>query len=129
MEKRLKEWVKETARDLIALGSIPFFILVLVRVYISAQSAYFNQFLIVGIVFIVLAILFKLNIASGLALIISFFLINHYQDLKFTIFTIIAYALLIFSLYYLKKSQKKIWLGILFGVVSIGISYAVNLIR
>lgn len=117
------DWKKETARDLIALGSIPFFILVLVRVYILAQPAYFTQFLLAGIIFLILSYIFKASMYSGLGLIIGFFLLNHYNDMKFTVFAIIAYILLIASLYYIGEPKKKITLGVLFGAIASGISY------
>jgi len=118
-----KTLIKNTARDLIALGSIPFFILVLARIYILAQPDYFIKITFSGFLFIILSFIFKTNIYSGLGLITGFFLSYHYKDIKFTIFSILAYILLITSLIYLKESKKKIFFGILLGVIASLISF------
>ena len=102
---------------------IPFFALVLVRVYILAQPAYFAQFLFAGVIFIILAYILKASIYSGLALITTFFLSSHYEDIKFTIFAILAYILLIVSLFYINQPKKKIILGAVFGAIASAISY------
>jgi len=121
--KSNKSWKTEIARDFIALGSIPFFILVLVRIYILSQPAYFSQVAIAGALFLIFAYILKGNIYSGLALIAGFFLSNHYNDIKFTIFAIIAYLLLGASLFYLKESKKRIFLGAVLGIISSIIGY------
>ena len=118
-----KEWLKETCRDFIALGSIPFFILVLVRVYILNNPGYFYQFLFAGILVILLSFLFRINLYSGLGLIMVFFLSMHYEEAKFSIFAVIAYLILIFSLYYLGKDKKEIIKGVFFGGICTGVSY------
>ncbi len=123
MDKKLKEGVKETARDLIALGSVPFFILVLVRVYLLNNQVYFSQFIIAGILFILISLLTGVNLYSGLGLIILAFTNLYYQDIRFGIFSILAYILLITSLIYLRKTSKDIIKGVVFGVLSSGIAY------
>ncbi|MAG78837.1 hypothetical protein CMI40_00475 [Candidatus Pacearchaeota archaeon] len=118
-----KEWIREIARDIIALGSIPFLILVLVRVLLIEKPFYFYQFLIAGIIFLVFMIIFKYNLYAGLGLIILVFTNLYYDELRFTVFSILVYIGLISSLFYLKEEKYKIIKGILFGVISSGISY------
>jgi hypothetical protein len=118
-----KEWVKEIARDLIALGGIPFFILVIVRVFILPDYHYIFQFVFGGILFFILNFLFKSNNHSGLGIILLFFVSKHYGDIKFTILASIMYLLLIVSLFYLKEDKIKVFKGIFFGTISIIISY------
>ncbi|MAH03651.1 hypothetical protein CMI39_02585 [Candidatus Pacearchaeota archaeon] len=118
-----KEWIRETARDIIALGSIPFFILVLVRVSLIQKPFYFYQFLIAGIIFLLFMIILKYNLYSGLGFIILVFTNLYYNEFKFLIFSILVYIGLILSLFYIKEEKYKIIKGILFGVISSGISY------
>jgi hypothetical protein len=119
----IKGWKKEVARDFIALGSIPFFILILVRVYLLDKPGYFSQFIVAGILFLILGYVLKATIYSGLGLVALVFTMLYYNNLKYNIFAIAAYLLLLGSLFYLKKPKKKILLGVLFGVIASGISY------
>jgi len=119
------KWLKELARDFLALGSIPFFILVLVRIWILKQPVYFSQFIFAGIIFFLLMIFLKSNLYSGLGLVMLIFTSLHYADIKFTILAILVYIGLLVSLIYLGKDKKEIIKGILFGIVSVVISYYV----
>lgn len=119
----LKENVNATARDIVALGSIPFFILVLVRVYLLNKPDYFSQFLIAGVLFLILAFSFKFDKYSGLGLVILIFTILYYNVNTYTIFSSITYVLLLISLIYLKKVKKKIFLGTATGALCSVVSY------
>ena len=116
-------WKKESARDLISLGSIPFFLLVLARVYLLNIPKYFNQFVFSGAVFLILFFIFKLNLYSGIGLIVLVFTSLFYSEMTFSIFGSIAYILVIVSLLYLKYDTKKVFLGILAGIVGISVGY------
>ncbi len=118
-----KSWIKEFARDFIALGSIPFFILVLVRVSILSKPYFLSQFMISGVLFILLIKLFKANLYSGFGLVMLIFTSLYYNDLQFAIFAILAYICLIVSLIYLDNDKKEILKGVLFGILSSLISY------
>jgi hypothetical protein len=112
---------KELARDFVALGGIPFFILVLIRVWILDQPKYFSQFLISGILIFGLFFVFrkKFNLSSGLALIVYIFTAIHYADLIYWTFVGIVYLFLLGSLVYLKKNKKEIIYGTVLGGVCI----------
>ena len=114
-----KELIKNFCRDLISLGGIPFFILVLVRVFILNKPDYFLQFIVSGVIFLIFLLVFKQNIYSGLALIILFFSSRYYGDFNYSLFGSIAYVFLIGSLFWLKYDYKKIMLGIILGAISI----------
>ena len=118
-----KGWFREFARDVIALGSIPFFLLVLVRIWILPNPEFLTQFIIAGGGFLLAFFIFKQNMYSGLALITLIFTSLHYNDLRFTIFASIAYLVLLFSLFYLKEESKEIFKGILLGIISSGVGY------
>ncbi len=123
------EYIKETARDLIALGSPIFFIIVIARIYLLSNYSYLSQFIIGALIFFPLMFLLKANIYSGLGLIVLIFTTLFYNNLKFTIFGIAVYLLLLASLIYLKYDRKKVIMGIILGAISTGISYyAVRLI-
>ena len=115
--------LQNLARDFIALGSIPVLILVIARVWILNNPAYLSQFLIGGILFLILAFVFRSDLYSGLALVMTFFLVLFYNDLKFTIFIILVYIGLLLSLVYLGEEKKKILRGIFLGVLSTAVSY------
>ncbi len=119
----MKKTFKEIARDLIALGGIPFFILIIGRVWMLDKPYYPFQFIIGGIIFLLFMFIFKSNLHSGLGLIALTFMLIYYNHLKFSIFASFVYLLLILSLVYLKKDKKEIFKGILFGAISSVISY------
>lgn len=129
MNKKGKELIKknihECARDLIALGSIPFFILVLVRVYLLNKPDYFSQFLVAGVLFLVLAFSFKFDRYSGMGLIVLVFTILYYNARNYTIFSSAIYILLLMSLVYLKKGKRKVFFGTAIGALCSVVSYYV----
>lgn len=116
-------WLSETARDAIALGGLPFFVLVLGRVWMMDNIIYFSQFAVAGIVFGLVFLTLRQNIHSGLGLIMLVFTSLYYEDFVFGIFGAVIYCLLIWSLVYLGKDWKKIGLGIFVGIISIGASF------
>jgi hypothetical protein len=116
---------KELARDFIALGGIPLFLLTLARVLMLENTNYFLQYFFAGLIFLTLTLIFKQDYYSGLALIVGVFLSNYYQDLTFTIFAILIYITLIISLIYIERERKEIIKGILFGAISIIISLGI----
>lgn len=123
MKESVEKSLKEVARDLIALGGIPFFILVLVRVYLLNNPTYFSQFAVAGLIFIVIGIFLRTSIYAGLGLIALVFTNLYYQDLSFGIFSAIAYVLLLVSLVYLEKPKREIIKGFILGALATGIAY------
>lgn len=121
--------LREFARDIIALGSPIFFLLVLIRISMIPKYDYLSQFLIAGVLFLILMFLFKANLYSGLGIIVLIFTSLYYDYNLFTIFGVLVYSLLFFSLIYLKNEKSKVFRGFLFGLISSGVSYyAVKLI-
>lgn len=125
VEEERGGWKFVAARDIVAVGGIPFFILILVRVYLLNNPIYFSQFVIAGILFLGSFFLFKQNIYAGLGLIVLIFTSLYYDDLVFSVFGIVAYVFLLAGLFYLKKDVKKIFFGIILGALGIGISYLI----
>jgi hypothetical protein len=123
MEKEWQIKIKEIARDLIALGGLPFFILVLVRVYLLNKPMYFAQFVVAGLIFLLIALFLRISFYAGLGLVILIFTNLYYQDMRFGVFSVIAYVLLLAALVYLKKEKKDILLGVIAGGLSSGVAY------
>ncbi len=124
-----KNILKDSARDLIAFGSPVFFILAMARVSITENLSYLSQFVLAGILFLLLMILFAANYRAGLGIILLILISRYYNNLNFTIFAILIYICAIASLIYLKADKKEILKGFLFGIISAGIGYyAVKLI-
>lgn len=116
---------KEISRDLVALGGIPFFLLVMARVLILPDWAYFLKLAIAGILFFLTYIFLKQDTKSGLSLILLIFITSYYNYLWFTLFVALTYISLIASLIYLKIEKKKILFGILIGLVCSLISHVI----
>lgn len=117
-----KELIREAARDLIALGSIPFLALTLVRVCVEV-SYYFMQFAIASTVFFILKAVFKAEMHAGVAAILLIFTSLFYHHALFAAFALITYAGIIWSLFYLGKEKGLVIKGIFFGLLSAGVSY------
>jgi hypothetical protein len=119
-----KAWLKELARDLIALGGIPFLILTIVRV--SAPFTYYPlQFIISSALFFILKAIFKADLRAGIGFILVTFISLYYHKTLFTIFALLVYAGMIVSLFYLKRGRSQILKGILLGGISTGIGYVI----
>jgi hypothetical protein len=117
------DWVKEVARDIIALGGLPFFILVLTRIWILDKPEYFLQFFVAGIVFGLVFLWLKQDSYAGLSLITVFFTSFYYDDFLYTLVVSVAYLLLLGSLIYLGRDWKKVGFGVLIGIFGIVVSF------
>lgn len=119
-----KAWLKEVARDLIALGSIPFLILTIARV--SAPCTYYTmQFLVSSVLFFILRAIFKADLRAGIGFILATFTSIYYRNQLFTVFALLVYTGIVISLFYLKMGRSQILKGILLGGISTGIGYEI----
>ncbi|MBS3087519.1 hypothetical protein J4226_02895 [Candidatus Pacearchaeota archaeon] len=118
-----KLWLRETMRDIVALGGLPFFVLVLARVWMLDNVTYFSQFAIAGIFFGLVFFLLKQDWHAGMGLIALVFTSLYYEDVVFGVFGIAIYLALLASLIYLEKDWKKVGLGILVGGISVLVSF------
>ncbi len=119
-----KNWKKEVARDTLALGSIPFYFLVVVRAVIGKYAVFVYQVLIAVIVLFILAKLIKnsnLHIARGLVLFV--FTSLFYNDLFYTSFVFLIFLIMLVASAYLKEEKAKIAKGVLLGIITSLISY------
>ena len=112
-------WLKEIARDLIALGSIPFYFLVVIRAIIGKYNVFVYQMVIAAIVIFILYFIIKnSNLHIGRALVILVFTSLFYKEVLFTTFAALIWILLLASAYYLKRSFGFVLRGILIGILS-----------
>ena len=118
---------KELARDLIALGSIPFYALVVVRSIIGQHAAFVSHTLVGFIVYYLLAKIIKPSdgyIARALILVIftSFF----YQAELFTFFVTLIWLLMFWAERIRKVKWISLWKGAILGALSAGFSYIIT---
>jgi len=119
-----KEWLKEAARDTIAIGSIPFLLLTIARVSVVA-TYYVIQFIISSVLFLILKKIFKAELHAGIGLILLAFTSIFYHHALFTIFALLVYAGIVVSLFILNKNKAEIVKGISFGAVSVAATYLI----
>ena len=119
----IKNWKKEVARDVIALGSIPFYLIVIVRVLILKNPDYLFKFIFAGALFLLLYAIFKSNLHLGFGFILLVFLSLNYEDRLFTIMAIVLYLGMIVSAVHLNIKRSMVVKGVAFGAISTITSY------
>lgn len=120
---------EEIARDIIALGGLPFYLLVLVRASIGGYLSFLSHVAIALPVLYILSIAVRgANLHVARALILVVFTSIFYDALPFTVFSTLVWCGMIYSLSYLKAGTREILKGIALGVVSVLISYSLTLL-
>ena len=117
-------WLKEVARDLLALGSIPFYFLVVIRAVIGKYNIFVYQMLIAALFIFILYFIIKnsdLHVARSFAALI--FVSLFYKEMFFTFFASLVWILLLVSAYYLKRNIGLVFRGIAIGSISSLIGY------
>jgi len=112
-------WLKEMARDLLALGSIPFYFLVIIRAIIGKYNVFVYQMLIAAVVIFVLYFMIKnssMHIARALVAVV--FTIMFYNEMLYTVFAGLIWVLMVISSYYIKRSFGFVSRGIIIGIIS-----------
>ena len=124
-----KYWKKEVARDLIALGSIPFYIIVIIRAVIVKYPPFIYQ-LIMAIVFVLLLsfIIKKADYYLTRGIILVVFTSLYYNVFLFTVFAVLLFLGMVVSSYYRKTKIKNIVNGCIIGVVISLVSYYLSLL-
>lgn len=119
-----KDWKKEVARDCIALGSIPFYLIVIIRAIVGRYAVFVYQLLIAFIVLVALSYLIKKSdMYVGRCLVLWVFTSLFYKHNLFTIFAFLLLVLVIGSSRYLKTKKNVIIKGIILGIISAGVGY------
>jgi hypothetical protein len=121
-----KAWRKEIARDIISLGSIVFYFLVIGRALVGPFWVFLTFLCSAASVLLIIYFLqrdFESYLARGIILAIgtSYF----YGDFIFTLFAAAVYILMIVSSSFLGSSISKIIKGIIFGLISTSTGYLI----
>jgi hypothetical protein len=119
---------KEIARDVIALGSWVFYLLVIARMAIKPYRPVLDQVVIAGIVILLIGLIWRKRefneyISRGVVLVVltSIF----YESLIYTWFVSLVGIGLLWAAWYLDGDWKKIVFGLLIGLIALGIGYYV----
>lgn len=117
-------FLKEAARDTIALGGIAFFIIIIGRALIGPYWSFVYQLLLGFIIFLLIRLIIRdSDTKVAIACIIAVFTMLFYNEIRFTIFAVVILVLLILSAIYLKIKKKAILLGAVLGLISAVLSY------
>ena len=120
----MNKWLKEIARDLLALGSIPFYFLVVIRAIIGKYDVFVYQMLIAAIAIFILYFLIKnSNLHVARSFVAVMFTILFYKEMIYTVFASLIWVLLLVSAYYLKRNVGNVLRGVIIGIISFLVVY------
>ena len=112
-------WLKEIARDLLALGSIPFYSLVIIRAIIGKYNVFVYQMLIAAVaIFILYFIIKNSNTHIARSFVAVVFTSLFYKEAIYTVFASLIWVLIIISSYYIKRSLGFALRGVVIGLIS-----------
>ena len=120
---------EEIARDLVALGGLPFYLLVLVRSTIGGYMTFiFHVAIALPVLYLLSTLLRGSNLHIARALVLVIFTSLFYKALPFTIFSSLVWCGMIYALVRLHKSAGEIVKGITIGIISVVMSYSLTLV-
>ena len=129
MKRQKKDWKKEVARDILALGSIPFYLIVFIRILIMNDRTYIYQLLIAGLLLVLFSVFIgkiklKADFYTARSFILLIFTALFYNEIEYTIFaSLLWFGLLISSNYLNRGKKKEIVIGLFLGIFSVAIAY------
>ena len=117
-------WKKQLAGDLLSLGSIVFYAIIIARALIKPYWLFFAQ-LVVAVAALFLLSLAVKNAENRLsrALILAVLTVLFYHEIKFAIFVFLLALAMLASAVYIKVAKKAIIKGLILGAVSTIVSY------
>ena len=114
-----KAWLKEIARDLLAIGSIPFYFLFIIRAIIGEYKIFVYHLIISAIsIFILYFIIKDANLHISRSFVALVFSSLFYKEMLFTVFASLVWVLMLFGAYYIKRRFSPIIRGIIIGALS-----------
>ena len=118
-------WLHEVQRDLMALGSVVFYALVLGRALVGPFWDLATPLLVVGVALLAVHVLLsQADLYLTRALIVAVLVTRHYGDIVFAMFASAAFVLMLLSARSLGRSRSSIVQGLALGVVLSGAAYA-----
>ena len=113
-------WKQEVARDVLALGSLPFYLIVLARSTIGQYPQFISQLAFAMIVLLAGYWLFKeANQHIARSLVILIFTTLFYQEIGFATAAIVLWFGIVYSAYHLKVPKKQLVYGFILGVLAV----------
>jgi hypothetical protein len=120
-----RSWLREVQRDLMALGSVIFYLLVLGRALVGPFWDLAIPLLVVGVALLaVQPFLKEADLYLTRALILAVLVTRHYGDVVFGLFAGAAFVLMVLSALALGRSRSSIAQGLVVGVVGSGVALA-----
>ena len=126
-----KDWKRENARDILALGSWIFYLLVIGRSLIKPYRPFADQIIIAGVIIIISGLIFRKFDFDGYVarcLILVVFTSLFYNSFIYTLFAVATGFLLVYSSYFSGNSVKRIIFGFIAAVIGISAGYYLSLI-
>lgn len=118
-----KEWKKEAARDILALGSWVFFILVIARAAIKPYRPFLDELIIAGVIILVIGFMIKYDSYVARGMVVAVLTSIFYNSLIYSVFAGLAFILLFISAFYTGRNKQEIYLGFVIGALTTAISY------
>jgi hypothetical protein len=118
LTRQNKPWVTDLQRDVLALGSVVFYFLVIGRALVGPFWDLFVPLMIIAATLVIVNYFskrFDLYITRGIVL--AIFVTRHYGDIIFGVFAAIAMTAMIIASVNLGTSKKKIEQGVLLGLL------------
>ena len=120
-----RSWLREIQRDLMALGSVVFYLLVLGRALVGPYWDLAIPLLVVGVALLAVhPSLKRTDLYLTRSLIVAVLVTRHYGDLVFGLFAAVAFVLMVLSAPGLGRSRSIIVRGLALGVVASAVAFA-----
>ena len=125
-----KRHSQEIARDLRALGGIPFYFIVAVRAVVGQYLIFIWQLVIaaailLGIHFITKKMKQPTDMHIACAFVLCTFTSVFYQEAYYTIFAFALLGMILIASFYLKLKKSTILHGVIAGIMSSAVAYLV----
>ena len=114
---------REFARDFLSIGSVVFYLLVLVRALIHPYRPFVDQLVVSFVVLIIISLFVKYDGYVARGLILVFFTSVFYNSNLFTGFAAFVFLGLVGSSYYLRKDRRYLLNGLVFGIIGVLVGY------
>ena len=115
----MTKWLKEIARDLLAIGSMPFYFLFIIRALIGEYEIFVHHLVLSAIsIFILYFIIKDANLHISRSFVALVFSSLFYREMLFTFFASLVWVLMLFGAYYIKRKFSPILRGIIVGAIS-----------
>lgn len=120
----ITDWIKRIERDVLALGSIVFYFLVLGRALVGPFVVLITQLITAGVILFLIYIVhrrFDTYLARGI--ILAIFTSLFYDNTIYLVFVSIVFVIMILSSYHIGSSKQNILKGVIFGAIGSVIGY------